>query len=251
MPMIEIATGATLDYEHAIGGADKLPVVAIHGMLGTGRTHLGHVIDWLAGEGYTVYAPTLRGYGKSTPKPRDFPPNFYERDADDVLAFMDALQIERAHVLGYSDGGEVVLICAGQQPQRVATVSAIGAVGYYGQAIRAHVQGYRPGSQWITQAEQALHTIADPDLFARQWQRAFLQMVDRGGDLSLHLAPNMTMPVLIMLGEQDRLNPASYAEHFLSHVDHGELALFDCGHAVHDEQTALFRQTVLAHLQQG
>lgn len=249
MPTIELATGAVIDYEHEVGQSDKLPVIALHGMLGTGRTHLGHVIEWLAEQGYPVYAPTLRGYGKSTPKPRDFPPNFYERDADDVLAFMEALNIDKAHLLGYSDGGEIVLISAGKQPNRVATVGVWGAVGYFGQEIRPVVQAQSPGSQWISQELLDLHGIPNADIFARGWQRAFIQMIDRGGNQTIKLAPNITMPVLIMLGKSDSLNPASYAEHFLSHIENGELVLFDCGHAVHDEQTQLFQKAVLKHLQ--
>ena len=48
MPLIEIGTGATLHYEDRNPAGDDAPVILIHGMLGTARGHLGHVIDWLS-----------------------------------------------------------------------------------------------------------------------------------------------------------------------------------------------------------
>ena len=68
------------------------------GLLGRARDQLGASMDWLHERGFRVIGLTLRGYGDSLPKPRDFPDNFYHRDCCDLLAFMDALQIKRAHL---------------------------------------------------------------------------------------------------------------------------------------------------------
>src|SRR5262249_55880544 len=95
MPFADTSTGAKLhyvEYNPQVGGA---PVIAIHGLMGTAERHLGHVMRWLADEGFRVIGLTLRGYGESSPKPRDFPLNFYHRDADDVLAFMTALNLPK------------------------------------------------------------------------------------------------------------------------------------------------------------
>ena len=116
MPFVETSTGARLHYvERNPANPHPIPVIAVHGMLGTAETHLGHVMNWLEAQGYRVIGPTMRGYGQSEPKPRDFPLRFYDRDAADVLAMMDALNIDRAHIIGYSDGGEIALMCAGLQ----------------------------------------------------------------------------------------------------------------------------------------
>ena len=132
MPFADLSTGARLFYEDLGQGE---PLIAIHGFLGTARTDLGQVLDWLDDK-YRVLGLTIRGYGQSEPKPRDYPLDFYHRDARDVLAFMDALGIEKAHILGYSDGGEISLICAGMQPERFKSVIVWGAVGYFGPAMR-------------------------------------------------------------------------------------------------------------------
>jgi valacyclovir hydrolase len=252
MPFVDTRTGARLHYEHLNAQSDKTPVVVVHGLLGTGRKDLGHVLDWLADDlDYPVIAPTLRGYGQSTPKPRTFPMRFYKRDADDLLAFLEALHIQQAHLLGYSDGGEAALIAAGTNPERFATVAVIGSVGYFGAQVRIQIQGYRPGSEWITDDELTMHGITDADAFMREWSRSMIQMVNSGGDVSLSLAEQMTCPLLIMLGKDDSLNPADYARTFISRTPQGYLEVFDCGHAVHDEQTERFQQIYRAHLQRA
>ena len=248
MPFARTTTGARLFYEHLNSDADGIPVLVLHGLLGTGRKDLGHVLDWLVEEGYEVIAPSLRGYGESTPKPRDFPTKFYHRDAEDILAFLDTINLERCHVLGYSDGGEVALICAGTQAERFASVATIGSLGYMGPDTRAVMMNYRPGSQWIEEEELALHGIPDADKFAAQWVRSMVQLVDSGGDVAMSLAPKMTMPVLIMLGDKDTLNPRKYAEQFLEKVTKGKVVTFDATHPVHDQQTDKFREIFLKHL---
>ncbi len=248
MPFADTGTGANLFYEHLNPGAEGIPVVVLHGLLGTGRKDLGQVLDWLADEGYEVIAPSLRGYGESTPKPRDFPYKFYNRDAKDTLGFLQAINIEKCHILGYSDGGEVALICGGTDPGRFVSVATIGSIGYMGPDTRAVMMAYRPGSEWIEASEIEMHEIPDADRFSAQWVRSMVQLVDSGGDVAVSLAPQMTMPVLIMLGDKDRLNPREYAEKFLEGVAKGKIAMFDAGHPVHDEQTDLFRKTFLAHL---
>ncbi|MEO1646292.1 MAG: alpha/beta fold hydrolase, partial [Chloroflexota bacterium] len=144
MPFAETTTGANIHYLDLNAEADGMPVVLLHGLLGTGATHFENLNDWLIENGYRVIAPSLRGYGESTPKPRDFPYEFYKRDAKDVLAFLEAIDISRCHLLGYSDGGEIAFICAGTEPERFVSVTTIGAVGYMGPDVRSVMMGYRP-----------------------------------------------------------------------------------------------------------
>jgi len=249
MPFANTSTGANLYYEELNATANSIPIVALHGLLGTGRKDLGGVIDWLATEGYRVIAPSLRGYGQSTPKPRDFPYKFYNRDADDILAFLAALNIEKCHLLGYSDGGEIALICSGTRSQNFISVATIGAVGYMGPDTRTAIMGYRFGSQWITQEELKLHSIPNANKFAAQWVRSMVMMVDSGGDVAVSIAQNITAPLLMMLGKKDKLNPGQYAEAFLERVNNGRLVMFNAGHALHEHQEAAFRKTYLRHIQ--
>lgn len=248
MPKLELSTGASLHFEDMRRNREETPVILIHGMLGTARSHLGHVMDWFYGEGFDVIGLTLRGYGESSPKPRDFPENFYYRDADDLLAFMDAAAIERAHLIGYSDGGEVALIAAGKFPERVASCIAIGAIGNFGPELRPVFQRMYPG-EWITDEEKAMHGFSDAAKFTGEWVRAMTRMIDAGGDVSLSLARHIACPLIIMLGRDDKLNPQHYGQRFIAQAPQGKLAMFDCGHAVHDEMRGEFYEMTLKHLQ--
>lgn len=250
MPYLDISTGARLEYiDTAPEDTTRPVIVAVHGMLGTARRHLGRVIDWLAAD-YRVLGPSMRGYGQSRPKPRDFPPDFYRRDTRDLLAFMDGLGIERAHVMGFSDGGEIALLAGGMAPERCRSVIAWGAVGYFGPKLREVVTApdYRDRLA-PTPTEMTLHGILDREAYAQAWIDAVLHMIDvDGGDVSLSSAPNISAPLLMLLGRQDTLNPAAYAERYLEAVGHGELALFDCGHPIHDQQPEDFDATVATFL---
>lgn len=247
MPLKPLTTGAALHYEALGWHGRRAPIILLHGLLGTARSHLGAAMDWLAARGLPVIGLTLRGYGDSLPKPRDFPDNFYHRDCADLFAFMDALDCERAHLLGYSDGGEVALIAAGSQPQRIASCIAIGAVGNFGAEMRPIFQRLYPGD-WITEAEKRLHGFDDAARFTGGWARAMTRMLDAGGDVSLSLAPRIRCPLLIMLGRADQLNPQHNGEIFANAAPNGALAMFDCGHAVQDEVPAAFYARALAHL---
>lgn len=246
MPFAQLTTSAQLHYEDT--GGDKTPLLVIHGWLGTAALHFPRVTAWLK-DAYRVIGPSLRGYGQSTPKPRRFPVDFYHRDAQDVLALMDALGLEQAHILGYSDGGEVALIAAGTAPERFKSVLTIGAVGYFGPAMRPAVQRSYPGD-WITEEEVNLHGIADRNAFVLDWIHAMKHMIDAGGDVSLSLAPNIRAPLLLMLGKDDTLNPQEYGQRLVDRAPRGRLVMFDCGHAIHDLQWDAFQREVGAFLKE-
>ncbi len=239
MPFADLSTGARLHYEDLGSGE---PIIMIHGLLGTAHADLGHVMDWLSAD-YRVLGLTLRGYGESTPKPRDFPPDFYRRDTDDVLAFMDALGLQKAHIMGYSDGGEVALMAPGLQPERFLSASSWGAVGYFGPEVRPVVQSLYPPT-WVTEEEKARHGITQIEPIILQWIQSMKMTIDSGGDVSISLAHNITCPLLLMLGDQDTLNPEAYGRTFIEKIPHGKLVMFKCGHAVHNLQWETFQKVV-------
>ncbi len=65
---------------------------------------------------FHVYAIDTRGHGKT---PRGNAPFTIRQFADDLLDFMDAHQIGKAHLLGFSDGGNIAMIFAMMHPDRV------------------------------------------------------------------------------------------------------------------------------------
>jgi valacyclovir hydrolase len=238
MPFVNTAAGAHLHYEDRGSGT---AFILLHGLLGTAEMHFPRLMDWLAPR-YRVLGLSLRGYGASTPKPRDFPPRYYHRDAADVLAFMDALGISKAHLLGYSDGGETALLLAGTAPERFHSVMSIGAVGWFGPELLERQRVYP--ADWITEDEKRIHQLADVDAFALGWVAAMKGYSDAGGDIGMAVADKATCPILLMLGERDRLNPQAVGQRFIDRTPNGQLAMFDAGHPVHDDAWDAFTQTV-------
>ncbi|MFI5958387.1 alpha/beta hydrolase [Cryptosporangium sp. NPDC051539] len=92
--------------------ADPRPVLAIHGITGNHQA-------WKAvSESYggAIIAPDLRGRGGSHQLPG---PSSIERHAEDALAILDALGVEKAIVAGHSMGGFVASVLAHRNPARV------------------------------------------------------------------------------------------------------------------------------------
>src|SRR5262249_7013266 len=73
---------------------------------------------------YQVIAIDSRGQGRST---RTRAPATYDIMASDVLAVMDHLKVDRAALVGWSDGGEIALKLAIDHPDRVTKLFVIGA----------------------------------------------------------------------------------------------------------------------------
>jgi len=75
---------------------------------------------------YQVVRADMRGHGASTPMPRDFPWTL-DTIIDDFIRLMDTLGIERFHVVGAKLGGTVARAFAARRPDRVLTLTVIGA----------------------------------------------------------------------------------------------------------------------------
>jgi len=239
MPYAETSTGARLHYLDT-GGEDKPVIVLLHGLLGTASLHFPQVIEWLRPR-FRVVGITLRGYGQSEPRPRRFAPDFYDGDALDVLAFLDALNIKHCHILGYSDGGETALVAAGRAPEHFLSVSTIGATGFLSPSVRERAQNGMGDGSWMTEQDRAMHGIEDPAAFVKGWKDGFIGMIDSGGDLSLRNAHKVTAPVLMLLGDRDALNPKTAADVYAAKAPNCRVALVaDCGHPVHDDQWDTF-----------
>jgi len=104
------------------------PLVLIHGWSNEGRywNEFGYVSKLR--DRFSVVVVDLRGHGGSdTPIDRDFSAGGF---ASDVIAVLDDLQIESAHVFGYSLGGWVVFELASSFPSRVRSAISGGAHPY-------------------------------------------------------------------------------------------------------------------------
>lgn len=100
------------------------PVILLHGGLGHSG-NWGYQVPALVSAGRRVIVIDSRGHGRST---RDAQPYTYHLMATDVLAVMDALAIEKAAIVGWSDGACIALVLASQAPARIAGVFFLPAI---------------------------------------------------------------------------------------------------------------------------
>ncbi|PMR77441.1 alpha/beta fold hydrolase [Billgrantia endophytica] len=106
----------TVALNHVDTGGQGVPLIVVHGLLGSADNWRSHVKQWQ--ERWRVVAVDLRNHGRS-PHVEGMS---YTEMAEDLLALMDQLAIERAHLLGHSMGGKVVVSLALLAPRRVASL---------------------------------------------------------------------------------------------------------------------------------
>lgn len=119
---------------HVILGEGGEAVVLVHGFVGSLESWEANQ-SALAKEGYTVAALDLPGHGESS---LDVGSGSLDELAASVLAYMDAVGIQRAHLVGHSMGAAACLVVADREPARARSLVLAGPAGL-GQKINADV----------------------------------------------------------------------------------------------------------------
>ena len=112
---------------HARDQGSGTPVVLLHGWPDTGDLWR-HQVPALTMAGYRVIAPDLRGFGGSS-KPTDLAAYTAPVLVGDVVGLLDALGIQRAHLVGHDWGAALTWMTAALVPDRVASMTAL-SVGH-------------------------------------------------------------------------------------------------------------------------
>lgn len=102
------------------------PVILVHGLgINAQMNWMTSGVFWHLANKYRVIALDVRGHGRSG-KPHD--PNQYGPEmAEDVVRLMDHLKIDKAHVVGYSMGGFIVIKLLTMHPERLLSAAPCGA----------------------------------------------------------------------------------------------------------------------------
>ncbi len=87
---------------------------------------------------YRVVRPDMRGFGASTPMPRDFP---WTLDViiDDYVRLMDALGVARFHLVAAKIGGTIARAFAARRPARVHTLTVVGTPAPFRAGVDAEI----------------------------------------------------------------------------------------------------------------
>jgi len=182
-------------------------------------------ITALTGAGFRVIAPDLRGYGDSD-KPEGVENYAMHLLVQDVNGIMDALGVERAHIVGHDWGAALAWAFAGNLPGRTRSLTAL-AVGHPRAFLRSMLTSGQAARSWymglfrIPGFSERVLSRNDFSLFRRGLQSPDVdrnvELMSRPGALTAGLnwyranikplrpprAPNVTAPTMGVWGSKD------------------------------------------------
>jgi pimeloyl-ACP methyl ester carboxylesterase len=220
------------------------PVILLHGGLGHSG-NWGYQVPALVGSGYRAVVIDSRGHGRST---RDTQPYMYERMAADVLAVMDALFLEKAGLVGWSDGATIALILAMKEPSRVA--------GVYFFACTMDPSGVKELTELPPIVDRCLgrhakdyaQLSATPDQF-QAFVEAVSLMMRTQPNYEAHDLAQIRVPVAIVHSENDEFIRREHAEYLARSIPNAELVdLIGVSHFAPLQRPDQFNSTMLAFL---
>jgi len=207
---------------------------------------------------YRVIAADLPGSGRSEPQPRTYTASYFDDDARSFAALLEHLKTGPAHLIGFSDGGEVALLMAATMPNVARSVVVWGAAGKLqdpGGHLRAvmHdvIDNPIPPMQGFAEGLVAMYGEANARTMTRNLVGAIGEIIEgREGDVSMSKAVNITCPVLIIVGEHDMFVPVPLATEMASRIPGGKVVeATGAGHAVQHDSPDWLAQTILDWLE--
>jgi pyruvate dehydrogenase E2 component (dihydrolipoamide acetyltransferase) len=219
---VEIAGGRKIRYLK-LGSGEGAPIVFIHG-------YGGDLNNWLfnqeaLAEHHTVYAIDLPGHGGST---KDVGAGDLASMTAAAAAWLEALGIAGAHLVGHSMGGAVALQLASTQPSKVASVTAICPAGLGPEVAMDYINGFIEASRGKKLEPVLQMLVANPALVTRDMIEDVLKFkridgVDAalkkirdalfpGGRQAVSLRDSLaklSQPVQVIVGAKDRILPSA------------------------------------------
>jgi len=233
---VELSTGIKMAYVE-MGNPDGPVIILQHGTTDNSRS-FSLVASYFTKAGYHVYLPDLRGMGKTEAPDGFYTPITY---ATDMEAFFDAMNIEKATLVGHSLGSFVVQSFSIMFPERcekIVLVSSIPLKGYMnGSLLAAYENIVAPLAEdehpsdafmdrWyasILQEEQFADVfdtfLANMKkeaqvLSKRAWRNIFLGMTAINFE-TLYTQIDHSIPVLVLHGDDDTMTLTKYQPELL------------------------------------
>ena len=183
-----------------------------------------------------VYAVDTRGHGKT---PRGTAPFTIRQFADDLLAFMDEHNIDKADILGFSDGANIAMIFALKYPHRVKRLVLNGG-NLDTKGIKRRIQipielGYRIAKLFANKSPEAKANaemlglmVNDPDIMPEELSK-------------------IKVPVLVIAGTDDMVKE-KHTRLIAQSINGAELKIIRGNHFVANKNPEEFNRTVLEFL---
>ncbi|MGQ0523770.1 MAG: alpha/beta fold hydrolase [Betaproteobacteria bacterium] len=240
MPRVSVADG---EIEYQVSGSGH-PLIFVSGLGGVGRYWEPQLPAF--GARYRVVTYDQRGTGGSDKKQRSFS---VDQMAREVVALMDALGIDKAHIVGLSTGGAIGQTLAIEYPQRLARMVVVSTWTHCDPWFRRLFEARRAMYQ---QAGSELHAMFHPLwLYPPDYVNAHDAEIDEERRKAVAGAPPVEVsigridaimafdrradlhriktPVLIVSADNDYITPSYYAEALARAIPGSKLALMKGG----------------------
>jgi pimeloyl-ACP methyl ester carboxylesterase len=216
--------GLRLYYEiHGAAKSGQPPLVLLHGGGDTIETSFGQLLPALAST-RRVIAFEQQGYGH-TADIADRPFSF-EQSADDTAALLAYLHIERADLLGFSNGGTIALQVTIRHPRvvrKLVVASAFFSRDGGEPAFWASMQNPRPEMMPPELKEAYLKVAPHPENFESFFYKSAHRMREFK-DIPADTIRTITAPTLVLNGDADVVRP-EHAVALMRLLPHAQLAV--------------------------
>ena len=240
------------------------PVLLLNGIMMT--TSSWHPQVEALAPHFEVVRHDFRGQLRS-PKPPG--PLRLEQHVDDLIALLDHVGIDRAHLAGTSYGGEIGLLCAIAHPDRVRSLAVIACTSEVDPALRGRVATWARASR---ETPDRLYDLNIPDIFSPRFVAEHGDFVDQArarvaacppsffeglADLTEAFATldvtsrlhEIRCPALVVAASLDLLKPVAVSQRMATLIPNAELVVVEgAGHAVVVEQPARISAELLRFL---
>lgn len=219
---------------HFIEKGQGDPLILLHGN--------GENCDYFVGQTevfaqhFHVFSLDTRGHGKT---PRGDAPFTIRQFADDLRDFMDAHGIEKAHILGFSDGGNIAMLFAMKYPERLDRLILNGA-NLDAKGIKRSVQipieiGYRFAKLFAKKSEEAkLH-------------EEMLGLMVNDPNVKPEELSKIQARTLVLAGTKDMVKD-EHTQLIASRIPDAQLVILEGDHFVANKCPDAFNRAVLSFL---
>jgi len=198
-----VDAGSVRTYYEKTGSGD--PLVLFHGGFCTAETFDG-ITPHLA-QDYTVFVPERRGHGHTADVAG---PITYKNMAVDMIAFLDAISVSHAHLVGFSDGAMVALLVALERPDLVNRLVLIGQpINHDGAPdfVRAMIPNF--SQEMLPPHFKEQYAAASPDgpeHFDVVFEKVRAELI-REPNMKFEDVAGLAAPTLVLLGDHDMITP--------------------------------------------
>jgi len=251
---------------YAQSGSGTETIIFLHG-IGGNKDNWADQLRYFSDAGYRAVAWDVRGYGDSDDYDGAF---LFEDVSADMLRLMDELGVARAHFVGLSMGGRILMDFAWRHGARVRSLTMCGSFPSFGKALsqsqreeylRLRREPLLAGRSLQQLAPRLIASLAGPEVrpdvydalhasICRLRTQSYLKALEAAIDFDrTEEIRSITAPTLLLYAENDRLTPPRMGQEVQAMLPSARFQILPrCGHLMNLEAGPLFNEAVHAFI---